>query len=94
MFQYQLLKAAKDGQNVYENEYNKLNNLKYRQLNGNITIQDIFKNHWDEFVTWCEFKGKKIRTSIMKNVEAMINCKNFKNGYLFFECPRYHFKKS
>ena len=24
----------------------------------------------------------------MKNVEAMINCKNFKNGYLFFECPK------
>ena len=88
-FQYQLLKAAQAGQNVYENEYNKLNNMKYaRKLNGNITIQEIFKNHWDEFVLWRESNGKKLRPSIIKNVDAMINCRNFKKGYLFFECPK------
>ena len=88
-FQYQLLKAAQAGQNVYENEYNKLNNMKYaREVNGNITIQEVFRNHWDEFVSWCESIGKKLRPSIIKNVDAMINCRNFKKGYLFFECPK------
>ena len=84
-FQYQLLKAAKAGQDVYENEYNKLNNMKYaRELNGNITIQEVFRNHWDEFVSWCDSEGKKLRPSIIKNVDAMINCRKFKKGYLFF----------
>ena len=60
-FQYQLLKADQTGQNVYENEYNKLNNMKYaREVNGNITIQEVFRNHWDEFVLWCESNGKKL----------------------------------
>ena len=66
-FQYQLLKGAQTGQNVYENEYNKLNNIKYaRVLNGNITIQEVFRNHWDEFLSWYESKGKKLRPSIIK----------------------------
>lgn len=34
-FQYQLLKAAKAG-------------------------QEVFRNHWDKFVSWCESEGKKL----------------------------------
>jgi len=50
MFTRQLTIAAKAGKNVYENEYIKINNLPYaRELNGKITIQEIFRNHWDEF---------------------------------------------
>ena len=41
-----LLDAAKAGQDVYENEYNKINNVPYaRKENEHITIQEIFKNH-------------------------------------------------
>lgn len=88
-FQYQLLKAAKAGQTVYENEYNKINNLKYaRKENGQITIQEIFKNHWSEFVDIQKARGKSIRDSIIKNVDKMIHCKDLSKGYLFFECPK------
>ena len=55
MFTRQLTIAAKAGKNVYENEYIKINNLPYaRELNGKITIQEIFRNHWDEFKQKCK----------------------------------------
>ena len=89
MFTRQLTIAAKAGKNVYENEYIKINNLPYaRKLNGKITIQDIFRNHWDEFKQICKANNKPIRDSINKNVEAMIDCKNLKKGYLWYECPK------
>lgn len=89
MFTRQLTIAAKAGKNVYENEYIKINNLPYaRELNGKITIQEIFRNHWDEFKQKCKTNNKPIRESIHKNVEAMIDCKNFKKGYLWYECPK------
>lgn len=82
-FKFQLLKAAKSGKMVYENEANKLNNLKYaRKENGQITIQEIFRNHWSEFVDLQKAKGKTIRQSILKNVEKMIHCKDLSLGYL------------
>ncbi|MBQ7641601.1 MAG: hypothetical protein IJS83_03950 [Acholeplasmatales bacterium] len=41
-----LLDAAKAGHDVYENEYNKLNNLTCaRKENNHITIQDVFKDN-------------------------------------------------
>ena len=89
MFTRQLRIAAKAGIDIYENEYLKLCNIPYaRQLNGQITIQEIFRNHWDEFKNICAHKNKPIRESIHKNVEAMIDCRNFKKGYLWFECPK------
>lgn len=88
-FKFQLLKAARSGYSIQENEVNKLNNLKYaRKENGQITIQEIFKNHWSEFVNIQKAKGKSIRQSILKNVEKMIHCKDLSLGYLFFECPK------
>ncbi len=84
-----LTKAAKAGQDVYENEYIKLNNLLYaREQNELISIKDIFINHWDEFKELCAKNNRPIRKSIHKNVEAMMNCKNFKKGYLWYECPK------
>ena len=81
-FKFQLLKAAKSGKFVHENEVNKLNNLKYaRKVNGQITIQEIFKNHWPEFLDIQKAKGKSIRQSILKNVEKMIHCKDLSKGY-------------
>ena len=52
------------------------------------TFQEIFKNHWSEFVNIQKAKGKSIRQSILKNVEKMIHCKDLSLGYLFFECPK------
>ena len=89
MFASQLRIAAKTGINVYENEYLKLCNIPYaRKSNGQITIQEIFRNHWNEFKEICARINKPIRESIHKNVEAMIDCRNFKKGYLWYECPK------
>ncbi len=89
--QHRLLDAAKAGQHVYENEYNKLNNTPYAlKENDHISIQEIFRDNWDDFKKMCVSKNIKIRSSILTNVENMINCRNLKNGYLFYECPNCH----
>ena len=86
--QYRLQIAAKAGQDVYENEYNKLNNCSYAlKENNHISIQEIFRDNWTGFKAYCASKNRTIRSSILINVENMINCRNFKNGYLFYECP-------
>lgn len=86
-----LLDAAKAGQDVYENEYNKLNNLPYaRKENNHITIQEVFRDNWAYFVEYCNRKNIPLRESILTNVDSMINCRNFNNGYLFYECPNCH----
>ncbi len=86
---HKLTEAAKAGYDVYENEWNKICNLPYaRELNGNITIQEIFKDNWAEFLKIQASKNKPIRESIIINVNKMINCRNFKYGYLFYECPK------
>ena len=87
--QHKLLIAAKAGQNVYENEYNKLNNMPYAlKENNHISIQEIFKDNWEDFKSYCASINKPIRQSIITNVENMIDCRNFKKGYLFYECPK------
>ena len=64
-FKYLLLRAAKSGDQVYENEVNKINNLKYaRTLNEQITIQEIFRDNWEDFKNWCKSKNKPLRSSI------------------------------
>lgn len=87
--QYKLRVAAKAGQDVYENEYNKLNNCAYAlKENNHISIQEIFNDYWNDFKAYCSSINKPIRQSIITNVENMINCRNFKKGYLFYECPK------
>ena len=87
-FRSLLLHAAKSGDQVYENEVNKINNAKYaRTLNNQITIQEVFKDNWDEFKQWCSSFNKSIRHSILINVEKMINCKDLSKGYIYYECP-------
>lgn len=86
-FTYRLTSAAKAGKIVYQNEYNKLCNSPYaRELNQHITIQQIFRNPWKEFLEICKSKNKPIRGFILKNVDAMIYCKDFSKVYLFYEC--------
>ncbi len=86
--QHRLLNAARAGQNVYENEYNKLNNSPYAlKENNHISIQEIFKDNWEDFKAYCASINKSIRSSILTNVDRMINCRNLNKGYLFYECP-------
>ncbi len=88
ILQHKLLAAAEAGFDIYENEYNKINNLPYAlKENNHISIQEIFIDNWEEFKAYCASINKPIRQSIIKNVEDMIDCRNFKKGYLFYECP-------
>jgi hypothetical protein len=75
--------AAMQGKDVYENELNKLSNLKaYRE--PKLTIQSIFQTYWPIFRP---LFIDRLRPAIITNVEKMIDCKNLSKGYLFFECP-------
>jgi hypothetical protein len=75
--------AAMNGQGVYENELNKLCNLKvYRE--PKVSIQHIFATYWAKFKIRYE---SQLRPAIHENVEKMIKCRNLDEGYLFFECP-------
>lgn len=78
--------AAMNGQIVYENELAKLSNLKaVRDLSkSHVSIQTIFRTYWPQFL---DTYHDRLRPAIIKNVEAMIACKDLSKGYLFYECP-------
>ena len=85
-YQNLLVLAARAGNDIYQNEINKLSNLPHlrKLFSNNVSIKDIFIEYWDEFKS--RFFDR-LRPSIIDNVEKMINCHNLKNGYLFYECP-------
>lgn len=85
-YKHSLMIAAKNGQRVYENQLNLINNLPIHR--NKITIKSIFLNYWDEFVKIAKSKNKVIRPAITTAVEKMIHCKDLSKGYLFFECPK------
>lgn len=76
--------AAMQGKEIYENELNKLSNLEANR-SRKLSIQSIFRTYWPKFKPHFI---EKLRPSIIKNVEQMIDCKNFSKGHLFFECPK------
>ena len=85
-FESSLEKAKKSGYAVFVNRIRQLNNSPYaRKEKGDISIQDIFHEHWNEFLQI--HKNKTIRPSIIENVEKMINCHNLSKGFSFYECP-------
>ena len=87
-FKYQLLTAAKNGNDILENEVNRINNLLVNRHEANIiSIRDIFADNWNDYKNICTSQNRFIRESISTEVEKMIDCKNLKKGYLFYECP-------
>ena len=87
-FKHTLLVAAKNGEDILENEVNRINNLSVaRKENNTISIKEIFIDNWDDYKIICNHQNIFLRSSITTEVEKMIDCKNLKKGYLFFECP-------
>ena len=83
-FRHMLLEAARHGSHVYQNTLNKINNLPcVRESEGQVTIKKIFIEYWDIFYCGNE---KDIRPSVKENVEAMIHCRDFSQGYLTYHC--------
>ena len=53
-----------------------------RKLKGDIKIQDIFNDNWDEYLT---ANGQKnIRKTVIKNVALMRKCKSLELGMNWF----------
>jgi len=75
--------AAMRGSTVYQNEFNRLSNLKVHRLDKP-TIKEILQTYWSDF--YDKFKDN-LRPSIIKNIEALISCKDLSRGYFFYECP-------
>ena len=74
--------AAISGKTVYENELTRISNLKVNRLQK-ITINYIFITYWHHFL---KHFNDLFRLAIIKNVDALINCKDLSKGYLFLEC--------
>lgn len=85
-FAYNLSKARRSGNPVLINTIRKLNNCRWgRKLNGDVSIQDIFIDEFDNFVK--DNPKLEIRDAVFDNVNKMIKCGNFDYGYLYYECP-------
>ena len=80
-----ITQSAKNGNSISQNEYNKLLNLKVnREIK--FTIKDIFTHYWLNFAERCKEEHRVLRPDIVENIEKLIGCKDFANGYSFYEC--------
>lgn len=81
--------AARSGTSIYENEFNKFNNLAVNR-DDKVTTLKIFKEYFDLF----EFLHEgKLRPAIIDNIRKLIDCKNLGKGFLYYECsvcPNFH----
>ena len=85
-FRQTLLKAARNGERIYQNAFNRINNLPcVRESKGKVTLREIFSEYWDIFYTYYNSIGK-IKPAVKENVEALIHCKDFSKGFLTYEC--------
>ena len=86
-FRNLLLQVARHGERIYQNTFNKINNLPcVRESKGKVTLRELFSEFWDIFHDYYNSLGL-IRPSVKENVESMIHCKDFSKGYLTYECP-------
>lgn len=86
---YERLRIARlAGKETYFNEVRKINNSKDgRKYIGDISIQDIFRDNWNNFLNKYDTPNNPIRSSIKENVDNMINCQNPKDGVFVYVCP-------
>ena len=81
-----LAKAYRSGYKVWINTARRLNNCTWaRRLKGNVSIQDIFINEYENFLKI--YGEDSVRKSVKENIERMIKCRNFDYGFAYYECP-------
>jgi hypothetical protein len=51
---------------------------------GVITLQYIFSQYWDLYLSW--YKGK-IRAAVYENVEKILKCRTPQLGFHLYQCP-------
>lgn len=60
-FKHQLLTAAKNGNDVLENEITRINNLEFARREANIiSIREIFADNWNDYKNICTSQNKFI----------------------------------
>lgn len=57
---------------------------------NSFTIKQIFVDFWDSFKKQPDVIKNGIRPCVTKEVEKMMGCSEFKNGFSLFECPNCH----
>ena len=57
------------------------------------TIKEILQDNWDHFVQEMAHQGKKIRKTILEEVDKVINCQNPDMGFALYACPTCHVQK-
>ena len=62
-----------------------LANLPYNRKDKGRKIQTIFRQYWSDFLKTLK---TPLRSSIIYNVENMMNCHILTEGYIFYECPK------
>lgn len=55
-----------------------------------ITIQGIFRDHWDDFLRSPEVVRRGLRPIVMKEVQKMMDCGTPACGFEIYECPNCH----
>lgn len=55
-----------------------------------ITIQRIFRNHWEEFLNDPQVKKNGIRTVVIREVDKMMSCGTIDAGFEVYQCPNCH----
>ena len=91
MYRERLISARKAGYETYVNEIRKLNNSKEaRKWQGDIWLQDMFRDSWDGFLEKYDTPKRPMRESIKKNVAKMLSCQDPEGGFFYYECPECH----
>lgn len=52
-----------------------------------ITIQKIFRNHWDDLLCDSEIIRRGLRPVVTQEVEKMMACGTIESGFEIYECP-------
>jgi len=54
------------------------------------SLKVIFYDLWSGFLLWAAAKNLNIRDSVLRQVQAMIDCGTIKMGFNIYECPHCH----
>ena len=85
-FSEELEEAKRHGHDVWVNEVRKYNNCYHaRKLQGDVSIKDIARAVWPRFKE--KYAKRLTRPGLVEAVESFIGCRDFSNGYLYYECP-------
>ncbi len=74
--------------NTYDDRnHSEINSLPFKKP---FSIKQIFLDHWHAFCKQRDVINNGLRPCVIKEVNKMMGCADFKNGFSLFECPACH----